>query len=310
MIAHYVLWVAIAIATIVAVYGAYNYALSTVIDFHADNLENAFKLLAETSVGEVRQVVVSIPRGVTVDICGLNLEKNAYMCPSGGNFSTCGIQRYYSVSAGGTLPIELYATREGEKCTVTAVVKNSGKSQIVFDLGAGLALTGIDPRMYQFRQPIYLGDVGTYMGKPPHYTDISLQPGETREITFEYVCPKSLTHYFVVVAWRSEGEGWDLGTKSLEDIISYNTVRIEAALACVRITKWERATFVALPYNASSIGFQRLHVGIYRVSAYHVLNSENIKKCLYISKESEVNTPSETTPYCIGKIAFNIELIS
>jgi len=310
MIAHYVLWVAIAIATIVAVYGAYNYALSTVIDFHADNLENAFKLLAETPVGETRQVVVSIPRGVTVDICGLNLEKNAYMCPSGDMFGTCGIQRFYSVSSSGALPIELYATREGEKCTVTVIVKNLGTSQIVFDLGAGLALTGIDPRMYQFRQPIYLGDVDAYMGKPPHYTDISLQPGEIREMVFEYKCPKYLTHYFVVVAWRSEGEGWDLGAKNLGDIIGYNAVHIEAASACVRITKWGRATFVALPYNASIIGSQRLHVGIYRVSVYHVLNPDNIRKCIYISREDKVNMPSESTAYCTSKISFDIELIS
>jgi len=68
MIAHYVLWVSLAIAAIVAVYGAYNYMLSMAVNFHADELENTFKLLAQTPIGETRQAVIAIPQGVKIAI--------------------------------------------------------------------------------------------------------------------------------------------------------------------------------------------------------------------------------------------------
>jgi len=68
MIAHYVLWVSLAIAAIAAVYGAYNYMLSMAVNFHADELENAFQLLAQTPIGESRQVVIAVPQGVTIAI--------------------------------------------------------------------------------------------------------------------------------------------------------------------------------------------------------------------------------------------------
>jgi len=75
MIAHYVLWVSLAIATIVAVYGAYNYMLSMAVNFHADELENAFKLLAQTPSGETRQAVIAVPQGVKIAIYSRNRDQ-------------------------------------------------------------------------------------------------------------------------------------------------------------------------------------------------------------------------------------------
>jgi len=293
MIAHYVLWVAIAIATIVAMYGAYNYMLSMAVNFHADELENAFRLLAETPIGEMRQVVVSVPQSVTVDICGLNLKTNNYTCPNRYTFPTCGIQRFRSVGGSEPLLIDISVIREGDACTASVLVKNTGTFNVEFDLGAGLALTGADPRIYKFKPPIYLGDIGAFgreFGSPPHYADISLGPGEAKELAFSFACPKNSALYFLAVAWRSGGEGWDMETKNFEDIIAYGAVQIKAARACVRVARWDHTTFIALPYNATVVGPQRLHVGIYRITARHVTDPDKLKTCLLVA---DIVTPIE-----------------
>jgi len=289
MIAHYVLWVSLAIAAIVAVYGAYNYMLSTAVNFHTDELENAINLLAHTPIGETRQATISVPQGVTVDICGLDLKTNSYVCPNRDTFSVCGTQRFSSMGGGGPLTMDISVVREGDTCTASVLVKNTGTDKLEFDLGAGLALTGADPRIYKFKPPIYLGDVGEF-GSPPHYTDISLGPGEAKELTFSFACPKNSALYFLAVAWRSGGEGWDLETKNFEDIIAYGAVRINAALACVRVARWDRTTFISLPYNATVVGPQRLHVGVYKITARHVTDPDKLKTCLLVA---DIITPIE-----------------
>jgi len=88
MIAHYVLWVSLAIAAIVAVYGAYNYMLSMAVNFHADELENAFKLFAQTPIGETRQAVIAVPQGVKIAIYNRNRDQNDWPSQC-GDAPTC-----------------------------------------------------------------------------------------------------------------------------------------------------------------------------------------------------------------------------
>lgn len=69
---HYVIWVALAVVAIAAVYSLYNYLLHTAINYFVSSTEEALRNLASIQPGEERSAVIAIPWGVKIEACSYN----------------------------------------------------------------------------------------------------------------------------------------------------------------------------------------------------------------------------------------------
>ncbi|MEM1890677.1 MAG: hypothetical protein QXN04_11170 [Pyrobaculum sp.] len=271
---YYVLWFAIAVAVIAAVYGAYNYMFNIATNFFADELENAISMLIGVGVGEERKAVVTVPGGVEVEVC--NYDGGGYC---GGKYKHCGVggNKVTRRAEWPQLSIEVQINASEHKTSAMVTVRNLADQDLSFMLGAGLmnrlAYPDFSDRCKDIhdRRCLYLGDIINFGSNMPHYDD-SLKGGESKSYEFVFKPPRRDV-VFLTAVWINIGGELKM--------IAWAAVELTPP-ACIVITRPDRTTFIPAPYSITQQ--HRLTPGQYVIETKTQCDYKQCKVVLIIQK--------------------------